>query len=158
MITVPEPMGLAAYVGQSLGVTDWHVITQDQITGFAELTGDDHWIHVDVARAAREQPGGKTIAHGLYILALIPRLQRQIFHIARRGAGLNYGYEKVRFTAPVPVGASIRLRQSLGDVRPHRAGTRIELNATVEIAGADKPALIAQGILLIGDPPSGQAS
>lgn len=152
MITVSNPMGLAAYAGQSLGMTDWHLITQAQVSAFAELTGDDHWIHVDEARAAREQPDGKTIAHGLHILALIPRLQRQIFHIARRGAGLNYGYDKVRFTAPVPVGGRIRLHQALGTVQPHRAGTRIELNSTVSIEGAEKPALIAQGILLIGDP------
>jgi len=149
MIVVETPLDMAAHRGQSLGVTDWTEITQAQITAFADLSGDDHWIHVDAARAAREQPGGRTIAHGLFVLSLIPKLQRQLFRIEARGAGLTYGYDRVRFTAPVPVGARIRLRQQVGEVTPKGQGARIALQSVIEIEDQTKPALIADGILLI---------
>lgn len=149
MITIETPIGMAEYSGQDLGATDWFTIAQDQIDAFAELTGDDHWIHVDVERAAQQSAGGKTIAHGLYILSLIPRLQRHLFHIERRGMGLNYGYDRVRFTAPVPVGSLIRLRQGVGKVEAQGRGARIELISTIELQGVTKPALVAQGILMI---------
>jgi len=140
---------MAEYSGRDLGATDWITITQDQIDAFSELTGDDHWIHVDVERAAQQSAEGKTIAHGLYILSLIPRLQRQLFHIERRGMGLNYGYDRVRFTAPVPVGSLIRLRQGVGKVEAQGRGARIELISTIELEGVTRPALVAQGILMI---------
>lgn len=149
MIIVETPMDLAEYSGRDLGFTDWFSIAQDQIDAFAELTGDDHWIHVDVERAAREIQGGKTIAHGLYLMSLIPRLQRQLFRIERRGAGLNYGYDRVRFTAPVPVGSLIRLRQGVGNVEAQDKGSRIELISTIELEGMTKPGLVARGILMI---------
>lgn len=149
MIVVETPLDMAAHRGQSLGVTGWTEITQAQITAFADLSGDDHWIHVDTARAAREQPGGRTIAHGLFVLSLIPKLQRQLFRIEARGAGLTYGYDRVRFTAPVPVGARIRLRQQVGEVTPAGRGARIALQSVIEIEDQTKPALIADGILLI---------
>lgn len=125
---------------------------RSQIDAFAELTGDDHWIHVDVARAARARPDGKTIAHGLYLLSLIPRLQRQLFRIERRGEGLNYGYDRVRFTAPVPVGSRIRLAQTVTEASRRGHGTRLAITSTIEIQGQEKPALVAEGLLLIGDP------
>lgn len=130
MVIVETAIELARHVGRPLGATDWVSITQEQIDAFAELTGDDHWIHVDVARAARARPDGKTIAHGLYLLSLIPRLQRQLFRIERRGEGLNYGYDRVRFTAPVPVGSRIRLAQTVTEAsraRPwHAAGDHLD--------------------------------
>ena len=149
MLILNEPSDFAAHAGADLGATEWLVITQQQIDGFAELTGDDHWIHVDVTRAAREQPGGKTIAHGLFLLALIPRMQRQLFRIESRGAGLNYGYEKVRFTAPVPVGSRVRLAQTVIGASAKGSGARIELQSTIELEGPAKPALVAHGVLLI---------
>ncbi|MEX1214695.1 MaoC family dehydratase [Saccharospirillum sp.] len=149
MITVGEPLDLKANVGKSLGSTEWQKITQTHIDTFAELTGDDHWIHVDIERAARELPQGKTIAHGLFLLSLIPRLQRQLFIIEKRGAGLNYGYEKVRFTAPVPVDSLVCLTQTILGVRPRGNGVQIEIQSTIELQDSLKPALVAHGILLI---------
>ena len=118
---------------------------------FAYLTGDDHWIHVDRERAARESAGGRTIVHGLYVLSLIPAWQRTLFRIERRGAGLSYGYDRVRFTAPIPVDTPIRLTQSVADVRPHRQGTRIALTSTIDVEAPGRTAVVAEGILLIGD-------
>lgn len=154
MVTVEIAMDLAQHTGNPLGATEWMEITQAQIDAFAELTGDDHWIHVDVARAAREQPGGKTIAHGLFLLSLIPRLQRQLFAIERRGAGLNYGYDRVRFTAPVPVGSRVRLVQTITSATRRGQGTQLAISSTIEIKDGERPALVADGLLLIGDKPA----
>lgn len=151
MITVETAIGLAEHAGQPLGATEWMEVTQAQIDTFAEVSGDDHWIHVDVERAAREQPGGKTIAHGLYLLSLIPRLQRQLFRIETRGAGLNYGYDRVRFTAAVPVGSRVRLSQTVTGATRRGQGTQLAITSTVEIEGSDRPALVAEGLLLIQD-------
>ena len=127
MVTVETAMDLEPHTGKPLGATEWMEITQAQIDAFAELTGDDHWIHIDVDRAAREQPGGKTIAHGLFLLSLIPRLQRQLFRIERRGAGLNYGYDRVRFTAPVPADSHVRLVQTVAAATRRGQGTQLAL-------------------------------
>ncbi len=151
MVVVQTAMELAQHTGRSLGATDWTEITQARIDGFADLSGDDHWIHVDAARAAREQPGGKTIAHGLYLLSLIPRLQRQLFRIEQRGAGLNYGYDRVRFVAPVPVGSLVRLTQTPNSATRRGNGTQLAITSTIEIRGSVRPALVAEGLLLIMD-------
>ena len=108
MLTVDTAPDLAAHAGTLLGHSGWVEISQDKIDVFADLTGDRHWIHVDVARAAREMPDGRTIAHGLFILSLIPNLQHEIYAVERRGAGLNYGYDRVRFISPVPVGSQVQ--------------------------------------------------
>lgn len=152
MLTVETTPDLAAHTGTLLGRSDWVAISQDKIDAFAELTGDRHWIHVDVARAAREMPGGRTIAHGLFVLSLIPDLQHQIYAVERRGAGLNYGYDRVRFVSPVPVGSRVRLALTLTTIAPHAQGTRVLTEATIEIEGSDKPALVANNILLLKDP------
>lgn len=152
MLELETPMDFTAHVGESLGATQWEEITQARIDAFAELTGDDHWIHVDQERAAREQPEGKTIAHGLFLLSLVPHMQRQLFRVTRRGVGLNYGYDRIRFTAPVMCGAFIRLRQDLIAAEPQGNGVRIELKSTFEIKGKERPALVAHGIILIAMP------
>lgn len=151
MLTVERAIDLQQHAGRVMGASDWFTIEQENIDDFARLSGDDYWIHVDTERAAREMPGGKTIAHGLYVLSLIPWLQRKIFIIRRRGRGLNYGYDRVRFLSPVQVGGRIRLTMSLVQATLQATGTRIELEATVEIEGSDKPALIARSIILIED-------
>lgn len=155
MLTIEHARDLQAHVGSVLGHSHWMSIEQDDIDAFARLTGDDHWIHVDVDRASQEMPEGKTIAHGLYILSLIPRLQRDIYRIVHRGRGLNYGYDRIRFLAPVPVGSRIRLKLTLADASPHRMGMRIETEAAVEIEGAERAALVARNILLIEDATEG---
>jgi acyl dehydratase len=151
MLTVEHAIDLRAHAGQPIGSSGWFTIEQQHIDDFARLTGDDNWIHVDTERAAREMPGGKTIAHGLYVLSLIPWLQRGIFDIRRRGRGLNYGYDRVRFLTPVPVGSRIRLAMSLVQATAQTTGTRIELESTVELEGSERPALIARNIILIED-------
>lgn len=150
MLVLETPAAFRDAIGVSLGPTDWRRISQSEINAFADLTGDDHWIHVDVARAGRELPGGRTISHGLYVLSLIPMWQRSLFRIEKRGAGLSYGYDRVRFTAPVPVEAPIRLCQTVRDAVPHKAGTRISLTSTVEVEEPGKTAIVADAILLIG--------
>ncbi|RAI45453.1 MaoC family dehydratase [Rhodoplanes roseus] len=152
MITVETPMDLKVHEGQELGRSDWTTVDQTMLAGFAALTGDDHWIHVDVARAAAEMPDGRTIAHGLLILSLGPALQRQIYAIRRRGKGLNYGYDKVRFVAPIPVDARVRLALALVSVAPHALGARIVTRQTFEVEGTDRPAVAAEHILLVTHP------
>ena len=142
---------LAAWLGKPLGHSDWITIDQAHVTAFAELTGDDHWIHVDVERAAREMPQGKTIAHGFYVLSLIPFLQRSVYTIRSRGKGLNYGCNRVRFTAPVPVGSRVRLGQVLKACERLDSATRLTFESTIEIVGGDRPALVAETILQIFD-------
>jgi acyl dehydratase len=113
MLALQTPSDFLEHAGRKLGCSEWFTVEQRHIDGFAQLTGDDFWIHVDVERAAREMPGGKTIAHGLFILSLVPALQRGIWRVERRGKGLNYGSDRVRYTAPVPVGSRVRLHQTL---------------------------------------------
>jgi acyl dehydratase len=151
MLTVERAVDLQLYAGRPMGSSDWFRIEQRHVDDFARLSGDDYWIHVDPERATRDMPNGKTIAHGLYILSLIPWLQRQIFAIRKRGRGLNYGYDRVRFLSPVQTGSRIRLTMSLVQATSQATGTRIEVDSTVEIEGSDKPALVARGIILIED-------
>ncbi|MQA67521.1 MAG: MaoC family dehydratase [Alphaproteobacteria bacterium] len=151
MLKVERPSDLTAHAGHDLGVTDWVEVTQGKIAEFAALTGDDHWIHVDTERAARELAGGRTIVHGLFLLSLVPALQRQLFQISQRGMGLNYGYDRVRFTAQVSEGARVRLHQRLVSAQQHRLGTQVFLDSTIEVEGSDKPAVAARSILVIAD-------
>lgn len=145
------PADFLPLVGQKLGASDWFTIGQQHIDDFARVTGDDFWIHVDTGRAAREMPGGKTIAHGLFVLSLVPRLQREIFRVERRGKGLNYGSDRVRYTAPVPVGSRVRLHQTLKAAERLGAGTRITTLCEFEIEGGSRPAVVAEFILLMQD-------
>lgn len=146
MIEVDTPAELAAHAGQELGVGDWLLVDQERINGFADATGDHQWIHVDVERAAREAPGGKTIAHGYLTLSLLPLLSQTVFKIRRRSRGINYGTDKVRFISPVPSGSRIRARQTLLSATPIDGGYRFVYEATVEIEKQERPALIAQTI------------
>jgi acyl dehydratase len=148
MLEVATPAELDRYVGQVLGVSDWLAVTQSMIDTFADATGDHQWIHVDTERAAREMPGGRTIAHGYLTLSLLPRLSQDIVRIKRRSRGVNYGLNKVRFTSPVPAGARIRLCSVLKASEPVEGGRRVTFGATVEIEDAARPALVAETIAL----------
>ena len=150
-LTVEHAADLAAHLGSDIGISRWVDIEQPQIDAFAALTGDDHWIHVDTARAAGEMPGGKTIAHGFFVLSLIPKLQRDVYTIRQRGKGLNYGCNRVRFTAPVPVGSRVRLRQKVQACERVEGATRITFESTIEIEGQPRPALVAETLLQIFD-------
>jgi acyl dehydratase len=151
MLILQTPSDFIDRIGQPLGSSDWFLIEQRHIDGFAQLTGDDFWIHVDVERAAREMPGGNTIAHGLFVLSLVPALQRGIWRVERRGKGLNYGSDRVRYTAPVPVGSRVRLHQTLKAAERVGQGTRITTRCEFELAGSDRPAVVAEFILLLQD-------
>src|SRR5688500_235847 len=122
-------------------------VDQTMIDKFAEATGDHQWIHVDVERAKRDMPGGKTIAHGYLTLSLVPRMAATLSRVEKRRHGINYGSNKVRFINPVPAGSRIRLRQRIAGVEEiANNGVRITSEMTVEIEGQDKPALIAETI------------
>ena len=151
MIEVELPRDLAAYENQTIGRSRPTRIDQGMIDRFADLTGDHHWIHVDTERAAKEMPDGKTIAHGLLVLSLAPSLKDDVFRIRRRGSGLNYGYDRVRFIRPVQVDDVVRLAVTVLAVSDHRAGTRIEMRHEVEDAESGAVAISAQNIILIRD-------
>src|SRR5246127_2537184 len=125
MIELERPADLARFVGKEIGVSDWFTVDQTIIDKFAEATGDHQWIHVDVERARREMPGGKTIAHGYLTLSLVPRMAATLMRVKKRTRGLNYGSNKVRFINPVPAGARIRLRQRVANAEPVQGGVRV---------------------------------
>ena len=145
MLEVENVAALKAHVGKKLGSSDWLTVDQKMIDQFAEATGDHQWIHVDVERAKREMPGGKTIAHGYLTLSLLPRLNQGIWRVKQRSRGVNYGSNKVRFTAPVRVGKRIRVRTKLLAVEEigDSAVQMTNLN-TIEIEGEERPACIAE--------------
>ncbi len=131
-----------------LGASEWLLIDQARVNQFADATGDHQWIHVDVPRAAKG-PFGGTIAHGYLTLSLIPWLGSQIFTLQTPGAKLNYGVNKVRFPAPVPVGSRIRLHVSVGDVIDIPKGKQMTFRHTIELEDSDKPACVAETVVLL---------
>jgi len=145
MLHVDIPKDLLQHIGRELGPSDWITVDQAMIDRFADATGDHQWIHVDVERARREMPGGKTIAHGYLTLALIPRMAAKLLEISRRSRGINYGSNKIRFISPVPAGSRIRLRQRiLGADEVPSDGIRVTSEMTVEVEGQERPALVAE--------------
>ncbi|OZM72314.1 dehydratase [Amycolatopsis antarctica] len=134
---------LESAVGEHLGHSDWHTVTQDQVDTFADATGDHQWIHVDAERAAAG-PFGGTIAHGYLTLSLIPMLAAGIYRVDGVTMGINYGLNKVRFPSPVPVGARIRGGAELLEVSDAGKTTQSIVRWTIEIEGADKPACVAE--------------
>jgi acyl dehydratase len=144
---------ISQFVGQELGVTEWMTIDQERIDGFADFTGDHQWIHVDVERARRESPFGSTIAHGYLTLSLAAAWQYELGIIpAGVSQALNYGLDRVRFLAPVKVGARIRDRVVLLAAEQQKKGRLLlKTRNTIEIEGETKPALIAEthSLLLI---------
>jgi len=150
MIELERPVDLAQYVGKEIGVSDWFTVDQAIIDKFAEATGDHQWIHVDVERAKKEMPGGKTIAHGFLTLSLIPMLNHQISHINNVKRGINYGCNKVRFTSPVPAGVRVRARTKLLAADPmDGGGVRLTNQVTVEIEGQERPACVAETMSIV---------
>jgi acyl dehydratase len=137
---------LAPLVGQEVATSDWITVTQEQVQLFADATGDHQWIHLDVERA-RAGPFGATIAHGFLTLSLLPRFFESAVKIEQVRMGVNYGLNKVRFIAPVPVGSRLRARMKLLACDPiDNEGRQITWEVTVEREGAPKPACIAESI------------
>lgn len=143
---------LRAMIGRELALSDWHEITQQRIDQFAEATGDDQWIHVDIERA-RQGPFGETIAHGYLTLSLIAGIGYRLFAIDEKMA-INYGLNKVRFPAPVRAGSRVRARyvlKSLEDFEggpPGVRGLQMISTVTIELDGSDKPACVAETVRL----------
>jgi acyl dehydratase len=136
-----------AAAGSELGVSDWLQVDQSRIDAFAEATGDHQWIHIDPQRAKANSPYGATIAHGLLTLSLIPALSKQCFVVQNAKMGINYGLNKVRFVAPVPVGSRVRVRSELADVtRIDDSTVHLTVRHTVEVSDNDKPAALAEMI------------
>jgi acyl dehydratase len=147
MRTFDSVADLAAVQGESIGHSDWVTITQEDVNLFADATGDHQWIHVDPERAAKG-PFGTTIAHGYLTLALLPRLMHQIYTVNGVKLGINYGLNKVRFPAPVPVGSKVRAESSLLGVEDLGNGAvQATVATTVEIEGSAKPACVAESIV-----------
>jgi acyl dehydratase len=145
MTTVSGMDGLRAAVGAELGVTDWHEVTQAEIDAFADVTGDHQWIHVDRERAA-QTPFGGTIAHGLFTLSLAPAMTDSLLAFDGFAFALNYGYNRVRFPAPLPVGSRVRLRATLTAVEDVPGGAQITIVQTFEREGFEKPVCVAESL------------
>ncbi|MFE2955130.1 MaoC family dehydratase [Nocardia tengchongensis] len=135
-------------VGTHLGYSDWHTVTQQQIDNFADATGDHQWIHVDPVRAAAG-PFGATVAHGFLTLSLLPMLAAGVYTVTGLSMGINYGANKVRFPAPVPVDSRVRAGVELVSLTPASTGFQLVTRVTVEIDGAAKPACVAEHVALL---------
>ena len=137
---------LTAAVGQELGTSDWLEVDQKRIDLFADATGDHQWIHVDPEKAAAG-PFGSTIAHGYLTLSLLPSLVPQVMRVEGMRMGVNYGVNKVRFPAPVPVGSRLRGRVELTEVTETKdGGVQIAAKVTVEREGGDRPVCVAESL------------
>ena len=130
--------------GQEIVVSEWLEVTQERLDRFAEATGDRQWIHVDPARAARESPFGTTIAHGFLTLSLLSKFLVESLRFSNSRMGVNYGLNRVRFTAPVPVGSRIRARFTAAKVDDIEGGVQITWDVRIEREGDDRPCLIAE--------------
>ncbi len=131
--------------GETLGTSAWHEVTQDAIDAFADVTGDHQWIHVDTERA-KETPFGGTIAHGYYTLSLAPMLTAQVMALDGFAFAINYGLNRVRFPAPVPVGSRVRATVKLAELDDIPGGAQMTLELTFEVEGGEKPVCVAQSV------------
>ena len=136
-------------MGHELGVSSWQKISQNQISRFGKVTGDEQWIHMAPIRAKLLSPFKTTIAHGFLVLSLLPKFLEETYSIKSVKMGVNYGLNRVRFTAPVSVGSSVRGRVLLKDYQDIKNGAKLTVEVTVELKNNDKPACIAEQIFLI---------
>ena len=147
-ITVNGIEEVRGLVGQTIGPSEWREVTQADINTFADLSGDDQWIHVDVERAQTESPFGTTIAHGNLTLAMIDGFRPELFESTGFKLGVNYGWNKIRFPAPVPVASRIRgsvVTESVDDVG--NGWYQVVYKWTVEVEGSEKPACVAESVV-----------
>ena len=134
---------IGTHVGEHLGYSAWHTVTQEQVNLFADATGDHQWIHIDVDRA-KAGPFGGPIAHGYLTLSLAPVLLGQVLQVDGVKMGVNYGTNKIRFPSPVPVGSNLRLGGKLLNVEDVPGGKQVTIEATFEVEGATKPSCVAE--------------
>lgn len=141
--TVVDFDTLLTLSGRDLGVTDYREITQQQVNLFADATDDHQWIHVDPERA-KDGPFGAPIAHGFLTLSLIIPFWGELFDVDGVTTKVNYGLDKVRFTSPVKVGSKVRMKGEIAEVTEVKGGAQIKVNATIEIEGQERPAVVAE--------------
>ena len=145
MLTINGIDELKAHAGEDVGVSDWHEVTQAEVDAFADATGDHQWIHVDPERA-RDTPFGGTIAHGYYTLSLASRFIEDLLRVDGIAMMINYGLNKVRFPAPLPVGARVRMRLRLAAVDDVEGGAQLTSELTFERDGGEKPVCVAESL------------
>jgi acyl dehydratase len=146
-ITVEGIEGAKKLVGETIGPSDWREVTQEDIDTFADLSGDDQWIHVDVERAKNESPFGGTIAHGNLTLSMIDGFRKSMINNTGFKLGVNYGWNRVRFPAPVPAGAKLRASAEIVEVEDAGNGWwQIVTRFTVEAEGTEKPVCVADSV------------
>jgi acyl dehydratase len=139
--------GLKALLGRTIGPGEWRQVTQEDIDAFARLSGDDQWIHVDVERAKKESPFGTTVAHGNLTLSMIDGLRKDLISSTGFKLGVNYGWNRVRFPAPVPAGSRVRVSGEVTDVEDVGGGWwQVITRFTVEVEGSEKPACVADSV------------
>jgi acyl dehydratase len=147
LVTANGIDGLQGLMGQEVGPSEWREVTQEDINAFAELSGDDQWIHVDVERARNESPFGTTIAHGNLTLSMIDGFRKDLIDSEGFALGVNYGWNKVRFAAPVPSGSRLRARAEVISIDEVGGGWyQVVTRFTVEVEGNEKPACIAESV------------
>jgi acyl dehydratase len=145
-VVVTSPKEIHDLVGSKIGTSPWVEVTQDQIDAFADVTGDHQWIHTDPARAA-SGPFGTTIAHGYLTLSLLVPLLEEVMTVENRTSSINYGLDKVRFPAPVPVGSRLRMSATLAEATDVDSGVQIKVDCVFEVDGQERPACVATAVL-----------
>ena len=149
MVIIQSPSEIQNYIDKPLTPSDWYHVTQEKINKFADATSDHQWIHVDEERAKKEMPDGKTIAHGYYMVSLLPKLAAQNAEIKNTSRTLNYGSDKVRFINMVKVGSYVRLNRTIVSCEEMKnGGFRVVNKCELEIKDESKPAFIAETISL----------
>jgi acyl dehydratase len=147
MVEVKGSEGLKELIGKEIGPTEWREVTQRDIDTFADLSGDHQWIHVDTERARKESPFGTTVAHGNLTLSLIDGLRQELITTSGFQLGVNYGWNKVRFPAPVPAGSRVRARGAVVSVDEAGGGWwQVVTRFTLEVEGSDKPCCVADSV------------
>lgn len=146
MTTTVTYADLAGIVGQQLGPSSWREVTQEQVNTFADATDDHQWIHTDPERATKESPFGGPIAHGFLTLSLLIPMWVELLDVEGVTTKVNYGLDKVRFVSPVKVGDKIRMSAVVADVEEVRGGVQLVIDATIEIEGGEKPAVVARSL------------
>jgi acyl dehydratase len=158
--TATEPMVLSgidelkAHEGKQLGTSRWHDVTQERVNAFAEATGDHYWIHTDPERA-KQTPFGGTIAHGYYTLSLEPMFSYEMFSIEGVAFGVNYGVNRVRFPAPLPVGSRVRMHAKLASVEDIDGGVQLAIELNFETDAGEKPVCVAESLTRVWAAPAG---
>jgi acyl dehydratase len=152
-VEVQGVAGMKELVGQEIGPSEWRTVTQADIDAFAELSGDHQWIHVDVERAKSESPFGTTIAHGNLTLSLVDGFRGQLIDATGFALGVNYGWDKIRFPAPVPVDSRVRARAEVVSVEEKGGGWyQVVTRFTIEVEDADKPSFVGDSVTRVMAP------